>query len=126
MNALERKVMQMLEDYRSKHGHYPKYANTTIRWNNDNEYVHDTIFALFEYDGGEDDDKIFFYTTDSNGLISLCANIDFVKEDFDHPDEFYNEVDKYATDDIESLDWTYLHRGEDFCVVDVDDLFDEL
>ena len=126
MNALERKLTNMVRDHKKKYGELPKYMNCTIRWNDDKEYVHDTIIALFPFDGGADDDKIFFYCEDIISALELLANIDFLMEDFDEPDDFYAEVDKFDTDDENSEDWGYLHRGEDFCIVDIEDFFDEL
>ena len=127
MNALERKLTNMVKDHKKKYGELPKYMNCTIRWNYDKEYVHDTIIAIIPFDGGDDDDdRIFFYCEDMISVLELLANIDFLMEDFDEPDDFYAEVDKFDTDDENSEDWGYLHRGEDFCIVDIEDFFDEL
>ena len=127
MNALERKLTNMVRDHKKKYGELPKYMNCTIRWNYDKEYVHDTIIAIIPFDGGDDDDdRIFFYCEDMFSVLQLLANIDFLMEDFDEPDDFYAEVDKFDTDDENSEDWGYLHRGEDFCIVDIEDFFDEL
>ena len=117
----------MVRDHKKKYGELPKYMNCTIRWNDDKEYVHDTIIAIIPFDGGDDDDdRIFFYCEDMISVLELLANIDFLMEDFDEPDDFYAEVDKFDTDDENSEDWGYLHRGEDFCIVDIEDFFDEL
>lgn len=127
MNALERKLTNMVRDHKKKYGELPKYMNCTIRWNYDKEYVHDTIIAIIPFDGGDDDDdRIFFYCEDMISVLQLLANIDFLMEDFDEPDDFYAEVDKFDTDDENSEDWGYLHRGEDFCIVDIEDFFGEL
>ena len=127
MNALERKLTNMVRDHKKKYGELPKYMKCTIRWNDDKEYVHDTIIAIIPFDGGDDDDdRIFFYCEDMISVLELLANIDFLMEDFDEPDDFYAEVDKFDTDDENSEDWGYLHRGEDFCIVDIEDFFDEL
>ena len=127
MNALERKLTNMVKDHKKKYGELPKYMNCTIRWNYDKEYVHDTIIAIIPFDGGDDDDdRIFFYCEDMISVLELLANIDFLMEDFDEPDDFYAEVDKFDTDDENSEDWEYLHRGEDFCIVDIEDCFNEL
>ena len=127
MNALERKLTNMVRDHKKKYGELPKYMNCTIRWNDDKEFVPDTIIAIIPFDGGDaDDDRIFFYCEDMISALELLANIDFLMEDFDEPNDFYAEVDKFDTDDENSEDWEYLHRGEDFCIVDIEDCFDEL
>lgn len=125
MNALERKVLRLIEEHRNKYGEYPKYVNALIRWNDDKEYVRNTIFALFEYDGSDDNERVFYYT-DTIGVLQMCANLDFTMDDFDCPNDFYDEVDKYDTDEPTDLDYHYLHRGEDFCIVDVNGVFSSL
>lgn len=127
MNALENKLLDMVICHKKRYNYLPKFVRATIRWNDTKEYVHDTIFCFDTFDiDSVDDDKIFFYCEGVNGFMPLLANIYFTAEDFDSMDDFFAEVDKYDTDNENDLDWSYLHRGEDFCVVDVEDVFDEL
>lgn len=128
MNALEKKALNLFDEHKKKFGEYPKYVSCTIRWNDDKEYVKNTIFSLREYNADieKDDDKIFFYVIGIGELLTLCANIDFTIDSFDSADEFIHEVNLYDTDDENDQDYSYLHRGEDFCIVDVEEFFDEL
>lgn len=117
MNALEKKVCNLFD----KKAKYPDYAVCEIRWC-DTKETERVVIALFEHTDNtpkEVDEQIFFYVSGLSGLLSLLANIDFIKESFDSEEEFINEVEKYHTDDPDSEDWTYLHRGEDFAIIDV-------
>lgn len=117
MNALEKKVINFYDSKKK----YPDYAVCEIRWC-DTKETERVVIALFEHTENtpkEVDEQIFFYVSGLSGLLSLLANLDFTKEDFEDTKAFYNEVEKYHTEDPDSEDWTYLHRGEDFAIIDV-------
>lgn len=117
MNALDKKVNQLFES-KTK---YPDYVVCEIRWCDTGEIENVTI-ALFPYSDkvpNKIDEQIFFYTNGISGLLELTANIDFTKDQFNNEEDFYREIEKYNTDDPLSDDWTYLHRGEDFAIIDV-------
>lgn len=117
MNALEKKMLSLYE----KEETTPKYALCEIRWcdTKDTEIVSIALFEHTDNIPNSVDEQIFFYVSGVPDLLSLLANLDFTKEDFEDTKAFYDEVEKYHTDDPDSEDWTYLHRGEDFAIIDV-------
>lgn len=123
MNALETKIANAHHEFIKTHMTLPSYAVCEIRWCDSKEYEA-VVIAMFDHCDDfpkEADDQIFFYCDGLSELMSLAANIDFTKDDdmFIPSKGFYAEVEKYDTDDPESEDWTYLHRGEDFAIVDI-------
>ncbi|MCQ2739779.1 MAG: hypothetical protein MJ237_06085 [bacterium] len=123
MTALETKILALCDEFSKANGFNPSYASVTIRWNDDKTFVPNTIIAIDGDETKEYDDDVFFICESVSHMLPICANIDFTSEDFIDTDDFYNEIDKYDTDDMDNEDWTYLHRGEDFTIVDIDNVF---
>lgn len=98
MNKVQQQLTQARDEYVAQNGVEPKFADVLVKFKDDGKVEQQVIKILdeseknTETDSFFNDDEIFFYTQDFDGLIDLCL-----------PD-----------------------NGEDFVVVDYNDLFDEL
>ena len=98
MNKVQQQLIDARNYYVAQHGVEPKFADVLVKFKGEDKAENQVIRILdeseqnVETDSFFDDDEIFFYVQNFDGLIDLCK-----------PD-----------------------NGEDFVVVDYNDLFDEL
>lgn len=125
MNALDRKITNLLTEYIKKNHKSPKFARCTIRWKDDATLVKGMVFSFSEYNvDTKDDDGIFFYLGgNSASLISLAANLDFTVDEFDNEKEWILELSKYDDCNLGLDEQSPYNSNEDFDIVDIECYF---
>ena len=98
MNKVQQQLTNAREQYVSQHGVEPKYADVLVKFKGENETENQTIRILDESEQGADTESFF----DDDKIFFYVQNFD------------------------ELLSLCENNNGEDFVVVDYNDLFDEL